>query len=224
VRGSAAQFRLVVLNRGSLQALTEAYDLTGRIQRAWDWSVVSLELGIELGAALFSQRFETPGRAPSRLTFAPLIAPRMSFGLDFGGGYFGAIDASAETYLLRTQAPREDARLTAQFALRTSIAFGKRLYCVVGPLGRASAISSMSPAGSPARRAGHSSYRALPEARRRCIRRPISRVGSIHLNFARASQRRRPHPSAAAPRFGRRRSHAALRSPHCSGRLRLALD
>jgi hypothetical protein len=61
------------------------------------------------------------------VTFAPLIAPRAAFTLDLGAGFFGALDASAETYLLRTQAPREEPRLAPQFALRTSLAFGKRL-------------------------------------------------------------------------------------------------
>lgn len=114
-------------NRGPLQAVTDGYELAGRIHRAWDWSVFSIELGIELGAAVFSQRFDTPGRAPSRITFAPMLAPRASFELDFGAGFFGALDASGETYLLRTQAPREAASLDPHFALRTSLAFGKRL-------------------------------------------------------------------------------------------------
>jgi hypothetical protein len=97
------------------------------VYRAWDWSLFSLELGVELGAAVFSQRFETVGDAPSRTTLAPLLGPRLSLGVDLGAGFFGALGAVFDTYLLRTQAPRESARLAPHSALRTSLAFGKRL-------------------------------------------------------------------------------------------------
>lgn len=114
-------------SRGPLQAVTDGYDLAGRIYRAWDWSFLSVELGIELGGAFFAQRFDTPGRAADRLTFAPMLAPRTAFGIDFGSGFFGGLDISGETYLLRTQAPREAPNLAPHFALRASLAFGKRL-------------------------------------------------------------------------------------------------
>jgi hypothetical protein len=56
-----------------------------------------------------------------------MFAPRAAVGLDFGGGFFGGLDVSGETYLLSTQAPREEPTLAPHFALRASVAFGKRL-------------------------------------------------------------------------------------------------
>jgi hypothetical protein len=114
-------------SRNSLFATTDSYDFAGRIYRAWDWSRFSVEVGVELGAAVFLQRFDTVGRAASRLTFAPMVGPRLLIGFDFGGGFFGALDVGGETYFLRTQAPREDPTTEPHFALRTSLALGKRL-------------------------------------------------------------------------------------------------
>lgn len=113
--------------RGNLSATTDSYAFAGRIYRTWDWSRLSLEIGVELGAAVFSQRFDTVGRAANRLTFAPMIAPRFSVGFDFGADFFGALDVGGETYLLKTQAPREEPTTGPHFALRSSLAIGKRL-------------------------------------------------------------------------------------------------
>jgi hypothetical protein len=114
-------------DRGGLTATTNSYDLVGRIYRAWDLSRLSFELGLELGAAVFQQRFMTDGHAPTRVTFAPQLAPRLGFGLDFGGGFFGALDVAGATYLLSTEAPHEDAVSAPHFAVRSSLALGKRL-------------------------------------------------------------------------------------------------
>lgn len=114
-------------NRGMLSARTSSYDLMGRLYRAWDWSRLSFEVGVELGAAVFVQRFETVGEAPSRVTFAPVIGPRLALGVDFGAGFFGAVDVVTDTYVLGTQAPREPASTGLHVALRGSLALGKRL-------------------------------------------------------------------------------------------------
>ena len=114
-------------SQGDLSATTSSAQLVGRVYRTWDFGRLSLELGVQLGAALFTQRFETIGHAPSRTTLAPLAGPRLSFGIDVGAGFFGAFDLGAETYLLRTEAPREQASTAPHTALSASLAFGKRL-------------------------------------------------------------------------------------------------
>jgi hypothetical protein len=112
---------------GMLRATTSSYDLTGRLYRAWDWSILALELGVELGTAVFVQSFDTRGQAAQRVTAAPLIGPHLSLSLDLGAGFFSALDVAGDTYLLSTEAPREAATLGPHFALRTSLAIGKRL-------------------------------------------------------------------------------------------------
>jgi hypothetical protein len=114
-------------SRGPLQATIDGYDVSGRIYRAWDWSVLAIELGLDVGAALFLQRFDTPGRAAQRITAAPLLGPHLSLSLDLGAGLFTMLDLAGETYLLNTQAPRQAATLGPHFALRSSLAIGKRL-------------------------------------------------------------------------------------------------
>jgi hypothetical protein len=73
------------------------------------------------------QSFETRGRAAQRVTAAPLAGPHLSLSLDLGAGFFSALDLAGDTYLLSTQAPREAATLGPHFALRASLALGKRL-------------------------------------------------------------------------------------------------
>ena len=114
-------------SKGMLQATTSSYDVTGRLYRAWDWWILTTELGVQLGAAVFVQSFDTRGRAAQRVTAAPLVGPAVSLSLDLGAGFFSELDLAGDTYLLSTQAPREAARLGPHFALRASLALGKRL-------------------------------------------------------------------------------------------------
>lgn len=113
--------------RGELSAITSSYAITGRLYRAIDIARLTLELGLQLGASVFVQRFESVGRAPSRTTFAPLAGPHLALGVDLGAGYFGALELAVQTYLLRTKAPREPEALEAPTALGGALSFGKRL-------------------------------------------------------------------------------------------------
>jgi hypothetical protein len=114
-------------SNGMLQATTNGYDLTGRLYRAWDWSFLTVQLGLAAGAAVFVQSFDTRGKAAQRVTAAPLVGPNLSLAFDLGAGFFSALDLAGDTYLLSTQAPREAATLGPHFALRASLAIGKRL-------------------------------------------------------------------------------------------------
>lgn len=126
--GLAARFDACTSSwrRADLSSTNDNYDISARIYRAWDWSWFVLDIGIEMGAALFHQHYESPGEAPSRVSFSPFVGPRLSVGLDLGVGFFIAFDVSVATYFLRTKAPREAATIAPNVAICSSFAFGKR--------------------------------------------------------------------------------------------------
>lgn len=114
--------------RATLEAETRAFDVELWLSRAWDVSIISFDLGLGGGVALFSQRFRTPGRAPARDTAAPFVALGGGVTLDLSAGYYVRLELAAETYFLRVQdTALDEASVRGSFALRPALGVSKRL-------------------------------------------------------------------------------------------------
>jgi hypothetical protein len=108
-------------------ANTDAYDLDVHVYHAWDFALVTLELGVTGGLSLFTQEFVARSYAPSRRTLAPFAALGGSLQFDLGSaGIYMNIDTALEAHVLRQ---REDAfsepHRVVGVALRSSLSLGK---------------------------------------------------------------------------------------------------
>jgi hypothetical protein len=104
-----------------------AYDVAGQVYRAWDYRWLTFELGIGSGIALFSQRFQTRGVAPARDSIVPFVSFGGSAEANLPEGFYAGVGLSAETHFMRVAGGIDDPTpLTAAFAVRTSLAAGKR--------------------------------------------------------------------------------------------------
>ena len=109
----------------SLHANANEYGGDLRLAHAWDLPLVTLDVGLTVGASLLRQTFSTSGIAPTRNT----VAARSSIGgaltMDIAAGFYLLADVAAETYLFQLQeTSRETTRLTASLALRSHLGFG----------------------------------------------------------------------------------------------------
>lgn len=104
-----------------------AYDAAAQVYRAWDYRWLTFELGIGSGISLFSQRFETRGVAPARDSIVPFVSFGGSVEANLPEGFYAGVGLAAETHFMRVEGGLEDPMpLTAAFAVRTSLAAGKR--------------------------------------------------------------------------------------------------
>lgn len=97
-----------------LSAVVNEFDLELRLSHTWDVSILSLDVGLGGGGALFTQRFETTRTAPPRNSASPYLLVQAGMGLAMGRFGVG-LDLSGETHFLRLVGSE-----TIQFALRAS--------------------------------------------------------------------------------------------------------
>jgi hypothetical protein len=104
-----------------------AYDAAAQVYRAWDHRWLTFELGIGSGLSLFSQRFETRGVAPARNSLVPFVSFGGSVEANLAEGFYAGVGIAAETHFMRVEGEIDDPTpLMAAFAVRTSLAAGKR--------------------------------------------------------------------------------------------------
>jgi hypothetical protein len=110
-----------------LTAATNAYDLDLRLYRAWDLSLLALEIGLGGGVSLFTGHYETRGLAPSATSLAPFLAVGGGALFDLGWrGVFLHLDVAAETHFMRLRDDAfSDAEWTAHVAVRGGLSLGK---------------------------------------------------------------------------------------------------
>ena len=126
VRGSACASSL---ESSALSADVLAYDLETRLYRAWDLAPgVAALAGLGGGVSLFRQSFESRGVAPDRQSAIPFVALSAGASVELGlGGLYAQLDCAGETHFLRLRdRPREVQRTAVTFAVRGSLALGKR--------------------------------------------------------------------------------------------------
>jgi hypothetical protein len=106
-------------------ATTNAYDADLRVYRAWDISLLTLELGLGGGLSLFTQDLETRGEASNRKTLVPFVALGGGAVLDMWSATYLTLDAAAETHFMRLRVDSTSpAKVSAQFGLRVSLGAG----------------------------------------------------------------------------------------------------
>jgi hypothetical protein len=115
-------------HRNVVEERVEEFDLELRAALVWDLPLFSWELGVAGGGALFRQSFVTAGRAPRRWAGAGNVGAVAGLQRDLTGGFYLRADAAAQTYFLRQQdsTPERQTSLISAFALRTSLAAGRR--------------------------------------------------------------------------------------------------
>jgi hypothetical protein len=103
-------------------------DVELRAALIWDLPIVSLDVGVLVGASAIRQSFSTAGVAPQRWAGAATAGAVVGVHRDIGAGFHLHADVAAQTYFLREQAstPEREISLISAFALRTSLAVGKR--------------------------------------------------------------------------------------------------
>ena len=98
-----------------------------RIAHAWDFPMVTLDIGFSVGGSWLRQSFSTRGVAPSRDSFAlrGSIGPAAS--VELAGGLYLLADLAAESYAfqLRDSATRTTS-MTASITFRGRVGFGKQ--------------------------------------------------------------------------------------------------
>jgi hypothetical protein len=111
LRGSACTASFA---RDGLHATVNEYDLDMRLDHSWDFTSITLRVGLGAGAALFTQRFEGDRLAPDRNSASPYLLVHAGLVVPFGRPSL-VIDASGETHLLRMA---DGSAFTPDFALR----------------------------------------------------------------------------------------------------------
>jgi hypothetical protein len=111
-----------------LSADTDELDLSVRLAHAWDFPVVSLDLGISAGAAILYESFVTRGVAPARTSFAGHVGAGLDATVDLPAGFYLLGEVAAETYFFRQQdaADPRESDIAAAFAMRLLGGAGKR--------------------------------------------------------------------------------------------------
>jgi len=97
------------------------------LAHAWDLPVVTVGVGVTLGASLLRQTFTVAGIAPDRNSLAGQVGASLGVEYDLPRGFYLLSDASAESYVFRRQDPDGRVGLAAAFAIRGTLAVGKRL-------------------------------------------------------------------------------------------------
>jgi len=119
-------------SNAALQATADelAFDVSAR--RVYDLPVVSLSVGLSLGAAWLHQSFDTEGEAPARDTLAGQVGVLVDATAEIWEGFYLLAEISGQLHVFEQQgAPRGDTAepssdLTAVFAWRPLLGAGKR--------------------------------------------------------------------------------------------------
>jgi hypothetical protein len=114
----------------TLRATEDEVAAGARLAHAWDLPGVTLDLGVELGAAVIRQTFATRGVAPDRLTAAGRVGVGAAASRDIARGWYASVELGGETYLLEQQegsGSRADLGLATPFVGVVLVGVGTRL-------------------------------------------------------------------------------------------------
>jgi hypothetical protein len=111
-------------DNATLEATADMLGLEVRAARAWDLSMVTLDLGVTAGGAVLQQRFTTRGVAPTRTSVAGHIDAGVGATLPLGGRHYASAELAAQTHFLSIEDQMGAKRAVARFALRTVLALG----------------------------------------------------------------------------------------------------
>jgi hypothetical protein len=115
-------------NNAELRGTTRGYTADLHAYHAWDFSVLTLAIGVGGGAALFAQHFETTRTAPARTSLVPFVAIGVDAEVEITARVFAALHIAGQTYFMQTQRERSDPqRAAASFAVDTALGVGLRL-------------------------------------------------------------------------------------------------
>jgi hypothetical protein len=110
-----------------LRATADEYDLDVAITRVFDVPVVSIGVGLGLGAAWLRQSFETRGHAPARDTAAGHFDLVLDLGWDLPRGFQIITTIAGQVYVFARQRGDDDVVETAaRFTARALVGVGKR--------------------------------------------------------------------------------------------------
>jgi Caspase domain len=112
-------------SNATLAADVDELGIDVRLYRAWDLPIVTVDLGVSLGASLFRQTFHTSGVARDRQTGAPSVAVGLGLSTDLGRGFYPVLQASAQTYLYRFEDSAAKDAWTPAAAVRFDAGLGK---------------------------------------------------------------------------------------------------
>jgi hypothetical protein len=107
-----------------LDARVHEVDLGLRGGHAWDFSLLTLELGVAAAAVLFVQTFDTEGAAPPRTSIAGSASAYLALLYELPAGLYLTLDGEAQLYVLRLQEGEHDS-LRAAFSPRGTLGLGK---------------------------------------------------------------------------------------------------
>jgi hypothetical protein len=110
---------------GPVRATVADYGGGVRLTHVWDFPVISLDLGLAIGASWLRQTFATPGRAPDRNTVAARTSLVTGVDVDLPLGFYVLADAEAETYLFDLEDDSRTSRVSPSFAFRAHLGVGK---------------------------------------------------------------------------------------------------
>lgn len=108
-----------------LTATTTAASLELRISHAWDLPVVTVDLGVGLGAELFRQSFETRGEAPPRTTAAVHLDAGLGSSVDLWGKSYVWLELAVQSHFFRFEEDQTRS-ITAEVAARGLLGIGLR--------------------------------------------------------------------------------------------------
>lgn len=116
------------LEGAHLEARTRELDVGVRGAHAFDLGArVALDVGLGLGAAYFTQRFETAGRAPTRRSWAGLGELVVGLNVEVWRGCYALLEGAFQTYLLpMLDADSGDTELRGVVSGRLSLGAGAR--------------------------------------------------------------------------------------------------
>lgn len=86
-----------------LRAIEDEIAAGARVTHAWDLPWLTVDLGVELGAAVLRQRYSTRGESPDRLTAAGRVGVGLAASRDIAGGWYASVELGGETYLFEGQ-------------------------------------------------------------------------------------------------------------------------
>ena len=113
---------------GDLSADADELGLHLTVAHAWDLPVVTVELGVAVGASLLHQTFAVEGgTAPDRRSLAGQVGAGLALVYDLPRGLYLRLDAAAESYVFRQQDAAGHTALTGVLAGRGGLGIGKRL-------------------------------------------------------------------------------------------------
>jgi hypothetical protein len=105
-----------------IAADSDELDLGLRLVHVRDWAPIGLEIGVDAGASLLTQRFDTTGTAPSRTSAAAYVGAGAGVSLPVWRGLALALEVSAQTYFFSLAERDRSESLASRFSLRGGLA------------------------------------------------------------------------------------------------------